>query len=70
MAFDPWRYRCPNCESVCVRKRRQLRQAKEVVGTTNMATRNTTDKKWYCENCKQPLKRVLDAKFDQEVVST
>lgn len=68
-ALEPWRYRCPECGSVSVRRRLDLSGAKEVVADKRTATRNTTPKKFYCNNCQTALERLLDAKLESEVAS-
>ena len=59
---DPWRYRCPECESTNVRKRIALDQAKEVIEDTSFKKQyKTTPNRWYCDGCRTPFKRPADA---------
>lgn len=65
MTRDPWRYRCPECGSVSVRKRRHLHDAREVREDHRHRTENTTDKEWFCDHCSTPFGQPDDAKVKE-----
>lgn len=66
-AREPWRYRCPECRSVRLKRREKRGQAKEVVQDKRFATPNWTSNPFYCKSCNTATERVYDAKRDRDV---
>lgn len=64
---NPWRYRCPKCQSVRLRRRIDQRRAKEVTEDRRFATSNWTQNVFYCASCNTALEQVHDAKRGLDV---
>lgn len=70
---DPWRYRCPDCQSVSVEKLTGKERAHNVDYTADgrgkEAAKRERSKRFRCKQCRERKPTLLDMKTGQEVTA-